>query len=40
EKVKESVRRLAKLPIDIILFGHGDPIMEKGYVKLRELNLE
>ena len=32
----DSLRRLAELPCDTVLFGHGDPVVDGGSAALRE----
>jgi glyoxylase-like metal-dependent hydrolase (beta-lactamase superfamily II) len=36
-QARESVRRLAELPVDVLLCGHGDPILQDAGQRIREL---
>lgn len=33
----ESVKKLSELPVEVILFGHGAPLLEKGTEKIKSL---
>jgi glyoxylase-like metal-dependent hydrolase (beta-lactamase superfamily II) len=36
-QARESVRHLAELPVDVLLCGHGDPILQDAGQRIREL---
>lgn len=36
-QVKESTRKLSALPAEVLCFGHGEPIMKDGHVRIKEL---